>query len=349
MSARLKIAIVTPLTPELCDLLTTIEPRIDLRVNHALLPPMRWIGDHEGDPAFGRSSGQQRAFEQLTDSAQALYGIPDSSPSQLARTVRGNSDLRWVHTMAAGGGGQIKAAGLTAGELTRIDWSTSAGPHAGPLAEFAVFGVLAGAKTLPRLQRQQAERAWSDRWVMRHLHEMTILVLGLGSIGRGIADRFAALGARVIAMNSSPREHASVDRVYPPDRLLEAAAQADAIVSSLPGTDTTHHLLGAQVLNAARAGVIVVNVGRGTVVDEQALLEALATGQVGYAALDVFETEPLPAASPLWGKENVLIAPHTAALSDDEDRLIAELFAENASRLLDGRDLLNRVNLEQFY
>ncbi|MDP9028369.1 MAG: D-2-hydroxyacid dehydrogenase, partial [Actinomycetota bacterium] len=93
----------------------------------------------------------------------------------------------------------------------------------------------------------------------------------------------------------------------------------------------------------------VVNVGRGTVIDEPALVAALVSGQVGFAALDVFAAEPLPATSPLWRHPNVLISPHTAGLNPAEDRLIAELFAENAGRLLDGRDLINRVNTVEFY
>lgn len=346
---RLRVAVVTPLSDDLCARIVELEPRIDLVVDQELLPPMRWPGDHDGDPAFVRTAEQQARFDALVDSAQALYGIPDTKPAELARTVRANPDLLWVHTMAAGGGGQVKAAALTDEELDRIAWSTSAGPHSGPLAEFAVFGVLAGAKSLPRLLDQKARKEWSGRWVMRHVYEMTILVAGLGNIGRGIAERFHALGARVIAVNTTPVELPYVDAVFPPDRIAEAAAQADAIVAALPGTEATLKLVNAAVFAAARPGLIVANVGRGTVIDESALIEALRTGQVGFAALDVFEVEPLPADNPLWEMDNVVIAPHTAALDAAEDRLIAELFAANATRLLDGKPLINEMNRVQFY
>jgi phosphoglycerate dehydrogenase-like enzyme len=120
-------------------------------------------------------------------------------------------------------------------------------------------------------------------------------------------------------------------------------------VNTLPGTSATEHLLDSRFFDALRPGASVVNVGRGTVIDEAALIGALDSGQVGFAALDVFETEPLPADSPLWAHDNVLVSPHTAALNAAEDRLIAELFAANATRLLDGKSLLNRVNTVEFY
>jgi len=346
---RLKVAIATPLTDELCALLATLEPRIDVLCEQDLLPPMRWPGDHDGDPDFRRSPADQARFDALVDSADALYGIPDTNPAALARTVRANPGLRWVHTMAAGGGGQVKAAQLSAEELDRVAFSTSAGPHSGPLAEFALFCVLAGAKSLPRLESQKVARLWSERWTMRQVSEMTVVVVGMGNIGRGVASRFVALGARVIGVNRSPLEVEGVEEVVTTDRLAEVVARADAIVSTLPGTDSTFRMISREVLAAVRPGVVLVSVGRGTVIDEDALVEALGDGRISFAGLDVFAVEPLPHDSPLWGMDNVLISPHTAALNDNEDRLIAELFAANATRLLDGQELVNAVDTLHFY
>jgi len=123
----------------------------------------------------------------------------------------------------------------------------------------------------------------------------------------------------------------------------------DGIVLALPGTAHTSGLVSAQVLARVRPGVILVNVGRGTVVDEDALLHALQDGRVGFAALDVFASEPLPPDSPFWALPNVLVSPHTAALDPDEETRIADLFAENAGRLLDGRELRNRMDTAEFY
>ena len=128
MTDRLRVAVAAPLAPELCALLTEREPRIDLVVDQALLPPMRHPADFSGDPSFHRTSEQQSAYERLVDSADALYGIPDVDPAALARTVRANPSLRWVQTMAAGGGGQVRAADLTSSELERVTFTTSACP-----------------------------------------------------------------------------------------------------------------------------------------------------------------------------------------------------------------------------
>jgi phosphoglycerate dehydrogenase-like enzyme len=278
-----------------------------------------------------------------------LYGIPDVDPAALKRTADANTKLRWVHTMAAGGGGQVKAAGLTEEQLRRIVFTTSAGVHGGPLAEFAVFGVLAGAKDLPRLLAQQRDRSWTGRWEMRQLSEMTVLVVGLGGIGQEVAQKLSALGATIIGTSRHLRPVEHVDRLVQVADVASTVPQVDAIVLTLPGTAATEKLIGTEVLATLKPGTTLVNVGRGTVVDEDALLPALRDGRIGLAALDVFATEPLSQDSPLWSEPNVLVSPHTAALNAAEDRLIAELFAANATRFLDGQELTNQVDTVDFY
>lgn len=351
MSERsLKVALGVTLDDTSAELIRERESRVELLRDPELTRPWRWSGDWEGDPAWERDAARQRRFEAMLDEADALFGIPDVSPGALARTVRANPRLRWVHTTAAGGGGQVKAAGLTPEELQRVTVTTSAGMHAETLAEWALFGVLAGAKGLRRLEADQAAHIWGDgRRFMRHVNEMTVLVVGLGGIGKVVAQRFSALGATVwgTSRRGDPVEH--VDRVIPVDQLPEAAAQADAIIAALPGTAQTTGLIGADVFSRLRPDTIVVNVGRGTVIDESALLDALDAGRAGFAALDVTAVEPLPTDSPLWDHPNVLLSPHTAALSQQEPRRIAELFADNATRLLDGEPLHNVMDTKEFY
>ncbi|GAA4778583.1 D-2-hydroxyacid dehydrogenase [Microbacterium gilvum] len=348
-TGRLRAVVAADLSEELCQEIERLEPRLEVVRDHRLYRPMRWPADWGGDPAHVRTDQEQSAFDALVDSADILFSLPDTDPGALARTVRANPRLRWVHVMAAGGGAQVKAADLTREELDRVVFTTSAGVHGSTLAEFAVFGVLAGAKDLPRLQRAQADRAWDDRWTMRHLDEMTVLVVGLGGIGAAVAQRFAAFGSTVWGTSRSGRPVDGVDRLVPLDELHAAAGAADAIVVTLPGTDQTTHLVGEELLQAAKPGVIVANVGRGTVIDERALLSALDDGRVSFAALDVFEVEPLPQESPLWSHPRVLVSPHTAALSTQEDARIARLFADNARRLLDGEPLRNVVDTVEFY
>ena len=347
----LRVVVASPLTEELCRLIERAEPRIDLVRDQSLLPPMRHPADYRGDPAFVRTPAQQAEFEALVDSADVLYGIPDVDPAALRRTVAANPKLRWVQLMAAGGGAQVKSADLSDDDLTRVAFTTSAGVHGGPLAEFALFGILAGAKQLPQLQQQQRQHEWPARRPLGQVRDQTVLLVGLGGIGKEIARLCQALGMHVIGTrrpgSSSTVEH--VDEYISIDDLAEHAGRADAIVVSLPGTAATDGLVGAAVFAAATPGVTIVNVGRGAVIDEAALTVALQNGQVGFAALDVFASEPLPTDSALWDLPNVLVSPHTAALDAGEERRIAELFAENATRFLDGRPLRNTVDTVEFY
>lgn len=348
--ATLRVAVAVTIDDASADLIRELEPRVELLRDPSLTRPWRWPSDWEGDPEWHRSDEQQRAFEAMLDGADALFGIPDVEPAALARVVRANPRLRWVHTTAAGGGGQVRAAALTSEELERVVVTTSAGMHASTLAEWAVFGVLAGAKGLRQLEADQAERRWGDgRRLMRHVSEMTVLVVGTGGIGRVVAERFAALGAEVHGTSRRDEAVPHVDRLWRIEELPEAIAAADAVVLTLPGTEATLGLVGEAALAHARPGTILVNVGRGTVVDEDALLAALDDGRIGLAVLDVTAVEPLPQDSPLWAHPNVLLSPHTAALSAQESTRIARLFADNATRLIDGEPLRNVISTKEFY
>lgn len=321
-NTRLRAVVAVPLPEELCRLIEELEPRLDVIRDHALYRPMRGPADWSGDPAATRTPDEQQRFDAMVDSADVLFGIPDVDPAALARTVAANPALRWVMTTAAGGGAQVKAAGLSRDGLDRIAFTTSAGVHGSALAEFAVFAVLAGAKNLPRLLRDQHERMWPDRWEMRQLDELTVLVVGLGGIGVECARRFSALGATVWGTTRTGTPVDGVDRLVPIKDLADAAGSVDAVVVTLPGTEQTHHLVGADVLGAVAPGTVFASVGRGTVVDERALLTALDEGRISFAALDVFEVEPLPEASPIWTLPNVIVTPHSAADSD-----VSALFA----------------------
>ncbi len=344
MTDRLRVVIAVPL-----EEVHVAELRRDerLEVVHRpdlLNPPSQdWMAGPKT-----RDAAEQAEYEAYLDDADVLYGIPDESGRALARTVAANPRLRWLHTMAAGGGQQVKSARLDADALARITFTTSAGVHAEPLAEFAVFGVLAGLKRLPWLQGLQRAHQWGPREAMKQLTESTVVVVGLGSIGRTVAHKLSALGCRVVGVHRREIE-AEVERIVPVEELAAIASQADAIVLALPKTEATENMFSAEVLAAVKPGVTVVNVGRGSTVDEPALIDALQDGRVGLAVLDVTAVEPLPSESPLWDLANVILAPHTAAISPHEPRRIFELFRRNLDALLAGEPLQNVVNTREFY
>lgn len=345
MTERLRVVIATALAEEHVAMIREREPRLDVVYEPALLPEpgINWMHREE------LSAAEQERFDALVDSAEALYGVPDHSSTALARTVGANPGLRWVHTIPAGGGQQVKAANLAQADLERIVFTTSAGVHALPLAEFAVFGVFAGAKELPWLEDARRRSAWGPRHALGLVADQRVLVVGLGSIGRLTAEKLGALGCRVTGIHRREIEAEGVERIVPVERFAEAAADADAIVLALPGTTETDGMLSREVLAAVKPGVTIVNVGRGSTVDEPALIEALQDGRVGLAVLDVTAVEPPEPDNPLWTLPNVVLSPHTAAISVHEARLIAELFVDNARRFLDGAPMRNRVNIHEFY
>jgi phosphoglycerate dehydrogenase-like enzyme len=343
------VAIASPLEPELVQPLTEISPRLEVRFAPDLLPPPRYLCDHRGAEGFRRDAGDQARWREMLAAAEVLFGIPGEAPAELAAVVAASERLRWVQGTAAGTGEQVRAAALTSRALERVAFTSARGLHATPLAEFALLGLLAFSKELTRLQADQAARRWTHRPV-DELRGKTVLILGMGEIGVETARLAKAFGLQTIGINRRGRSDSPhVDEVHPPDRLHAMLERADALVVTLPLTSETEGLLDAGALARLRPGAILVNVGRGGVIEERALIDALREGRLCGAALDVFASEPLPADSPLWGLPNVLVSPHTAALSVHENERLAELFAENLRRYLDGRPLRNRVDTTHFY
>ncbi len=349
MAIPVKVTIAVPLQRELIEPIEAVDSRIQVAYEPDLLPPLRFPNDHRGVDGFQRTPEDERRWWDMLGAAEVLFGIPGDSPQGLAQAIRACPDLRWMQATAAGAGEQVGAAELTAEELDRVIVTSAAGVHAGPLAEFALLGMLAFAKNLPRLRADQRAHRWSH-YAMDELSGRTVLIVGLGQVGGEVARLAAAFGMRVIGLNrTGAGDYSHVDELVRIDVLGDRLPEADAIVISLPLTDATRGLIDAAAIGAIKPGATLVNIGRGAIVDEAALVAALREGRLGGAALDVFATEPLDADSALWDLPNVLVSPHTAALSVRENERIVALFAENLGRYLRGEDLVNRVDPELLY
>jgi phosphoglycerate dehydrogenase-like enzyme len=349
--APTQVLIASPLEAELAEQTKAADPRAEVLFEPDLLAPARYPADHRGDPAFRRDPEAEARWQALLDRAEVLFGVPGDSAEDLARVVTDLPKLRWVHATSAGAGEQVREADLPPEALERVIITTSSGVHAVPLAEFAILGLLAVAKELPRFVEDQRARAWPEiRRPLRELAGQTLFLVGLGDIGRETARLGKALGMRTVGFRRTegpPPEH--VDEVHGPRRLAELAGRADALVVSLPLTDQTAGLIDRATIEALPPSCIFVNVGRGGVVDEPALVDALRERRIAGAVLDVFATEPLPDDSPLWSLPNVLVTPHAAALSARENERIVELFVDNLRRYLDGRPLRNVVEPGVYY
>jgi phosphoglycerate dehydrogenase-like enzyme len=349
MTEPVTLAIAVPLEPELVDTIRSAGGRVKVSYEPDLLPPIRFPSDHQGVKDFRRAPDDERRWWQMLSVAEVLFGIPGDTPDGLAEAVHRCPDLRWVQATAAGAGEQLAAAGLSEQDLRRVTVTSAAGVHAGPLAEFALLGMLAFTKDLPRLLADQRARRWGH-YPVAELSGRTLLVVGLGQIGEAVARLADAFGMRVTGLNRSGASASPhVHEMRRTSELHECLPEADAIVISLPLTSETAGLINADAFDRIRPGAILVNVGRGGVVDEPALVAALREGRLAGAALDVFATEPLPADSPLWELPNVLLSPHTAALSLRENERIVSLFVENLGRYRRGEELINRVDPELLY
>lgn len=268
---------------------------------------------------------------------------------QLARARR----LKWIHATAAGVGQlmypEFRASGIV---LTN-----ASGVHAIPMAEHIIGMLLAMARNFPAAMRAQAERRWAQQEIWddpgarpRELASATLLLVGFGAIGREVARIARALGMRIHAVTRSGKGNTQLaEKIFPAENLLEALREADYVVVAAPETPATHRLISTRELKAMKPTAVLVNVARGTLVDEAALIEALKRGTIAGAALDVAEQEPLPPESPLWVLPNVLLTPHVSSVSEQLWQRQGDLMLENLARWFAGQPLRNVVDVQRGY
>src|ERR687890_158628 len=324
-----------------------VDERLRVLYREDLVPPPRWPG-HQAVPEWLESSPEEEGrFLAMLGEAEVLYDFPSGHVEDLLEVA---PRLRWVQGSMAGAGEVAQRANL--GD-TDVVVTTASGIYSGPLAEFVLMAMLQHAKGLDDLRGDKAERIWRQGAVGT-LERKTLCVVGMGSIGRAIAGRARPFGMRVVGVKRTVREDDEAwdyaDELYPTAELHAALREADYVAVTLPGTPETHHLLDEDAFAAVRRGAYFVNVGRGAVVDEAALVGALEDGQLSGAALDVFEVEPLPQESPLWEIDNVIISAHTTDVVPD---LIngsqTDLFCENLRRYLAGEGLINVLDKRLMY
>ena len=243
-----------------------------------------------------------------------------------------NSRLRWVQAIGAGIG-QLEPAKFKA---TGVVLTNAAGVASTPIAEFAIGRLLEVWKDIRVLERQQKDRNWKMHQGLL-MKGKTVGIVGLGAIGRDVARRAKAFEMTVLANRRSAQPgdtDPDVDELFGPDGLDEMLARCDAVVLSAPHTPETIDLFDAERLERLKPGVVLVNVGRGTIIDEAALVAALESGQVGAAVLDVTREEPLPADSPLWDAPNMYLSPHCSTAREGYNEALMDLFCDNLERFL---------------
>jgi glyoxylate/hydroxypyruvate reductase len=343
MTAALNVLVASPLEAEHASRIAAADPRVNLLYEPELLPVPRYPCDHTGTPRDLDAESLAR-WAGLRAAADISFDFDWQAPDQIEANC---PKLRWIQGTSAGIGGLLYRAGLV---TSSIVFTTAAGVHGAPLAEFALLGLLHFAKDMPRLAREQAARRW-ELHATRLLRGSRVLLVGLGGVGGEVARLLAAVGVEVCGAGLPGRSYqvAGVSRYVPDTRIGAVLGSVDALILACPLTERTRHLIGRRELALMRPGSVVVNLSRGAVIDESALTEALAEGRLGGACLDVFETEPLPAGSPLWAMDNVIISPHSASTVAAENRLITDLFIDNIGRWLAGEPLRNVFDKDAGY
>lgn len=258
-------------------------------------------------------------------------------------------NLRWLQTWGAGTDWLLKHS-----ELARQDFllTNASGVHAIPISEHILAFLLAFARHLPRSIRAQEQHHWEKvgRSDLFELAGKTMLLLGVGAIGQRTAQISAALGMRVWGVRRNPDQaEAGIERMVGPDSWMELLPEADFVVLTVPLTNETRQMIGAKALAQMKPSAYLINIGRGGTVDEPALIEALRSGQIAGAGLDVFATEPLQPESPLWDMENVIITAHYSGITDVYDQRAMQIFLENLERYCSNRPLINLVDKQLGY
>ena len=249
--------------------------------------------------------------------------------------------LRWVQGVGAGVS-QLQSAGVPNGS---VRLTTAAGANSVAIAEFVFARILQIFKRLPEIDALASEHLWQPTFG-RQLAGQELTVVGLGSIGRRVAVLARALGMHVRAVRQSAQTGAfdpDVDEMFGAADLVKAVTGSAVVVATVPETSKTRDLFGTEIFSAMSAGSVFLNVGRGSAVDEDALVDALSNGHLAAAALDVVKNEPLPPTAELWEAPNIYLSPHSAAAPDEHWRNVFDLFSANLERYLSGEPLVNQV------
>jgi phosphoglycerate dehydrogenase-like enzyme len=337
------ILITSYIEPEHVERIRRVDERLEVIYEPELLRPPRYAADHNGDPAFQRTPEQERRWRGLLARAEILFDIDPTHRADLPDVAR---NARWVQATSAGIG-QLVQENHYDTRMPKTVFTTASGVHRRPLAEFVVMAMLMHHKGALRVIRAQQRRHW-ERYAGTDMEGRTLAIVGLGRVGAEIARLCRALGMRVIGTDLRFVPDV-VDHYYEPSRLHAMLPQTDVLVLIVPHTPQTENLIGARELALLPRGAYVINIARGAVVDEPALIEALRSGHLAGAALDVFAEEPLPPHSPLWEMPTVMVSPHSASTSDRENRRITDLFCDNLRRYLAGEQLRNVLDPRLMY
>ena len=316
------------LAPEHVQMIETVSPRIKFRDVSELVQ-----AELKGDPAA------KRQLSAILADAEIFFGFPPP-PDLIARAP----NLKWIQDILAG----VEMFLNPAVVASPVVLTNARGIHP-QVVESAMMMALTLAKKMPIFTNNKKQKIWKKE-TPGLLYSRTAGILGLGHIGSEIAKTAKAFGMNVIGLEiRAIKKPAGVDMMLPPEKLNDLLAQSDFTFIALPLTAQTRGLIGEKEFKMMKPSAFLINISRGLIVDEAALVRALNSRWIAGAGLDVYSTEPLPVDSPLWDLENVVLTPHVAGLADNYDEMVTRLFCNNLKRYLKGLGLLKVVDKAKGY
>lgn len=340
-----KVLISFHIDPALIEKIKQVDPEIEVLYDPSLLGTPRYKNDQHGN-LIERTPEQQKKFREMMKQAEILFGYVPRDYRDLKKWFH---KLRWNQSPSAGIGWGVRRAGWTE---TDIDFTTASGMHSTPLAEFSLMSMLIFVKNYFLMAKQKERHHW-QRTSAQELRGKTLGVIGLGSVGSEIARLGKCMGMHVIGTKRHvvgvDPSSVNVDELYAWNDLDPVLSKSDFLVLICPETDDTRGLIGKNELKKMKHGAVLINISRGSIVNEPAIIEALQSGHLGGLATDVASVEPLPSESPLWDMPNVIISPHSASTVEQENERLTSIFVDNLRRYLDGKPLRNLLNKKLLY
>ena len=348
---QVRVLIASYLEPPLVEGIRSVDPRLTVIYRADLLGRPRYPGDHTAP--LEQTPSQAAEWDGLVAGAEVMF---DTFRPRSDRLPERAPCLRWIQFSSSGVAAVVQATGLADADVVVTN---AAGIHARPLAEFVLLAMLYFAKRMPRARADQRAHRWR-RFAVDTLPGKTLGVVGLGRVGAEVARVAQAAGMRVVATRRTTWTETAAQRgtrtaepesptIHPPSYLPTLLAESDYVALTVPLTGETSGLIGERELGLMKSGAVLINVARGQVVDQPALVRALRSGRLAGAALDVFTTEPLTPESPLWDLPNVLVTPHSMSTALDENERVVHLFCQNLRRYLAGQPLANVFDRRRGY
>ena len=343
----LNLVIASYLESEHVDRIRSVSGRLNVIYEPELLPTPRYSADHIGNELI-RTPEQEARWLKLLQRADILFDFDRTHLDDLPELA---PLVLWIQATSAGIGQLVKRWQYHI-RLPNTVLTTAKGIHAQPLAEFCMMAMTMFSRGLFTIMRDQKRKHW-QRFAGTDLAGRNLLIVGVGEVGKEVARFARTFGLWVAGIKRRvagfDRTGLNLDRLYSPIELHTALRSADYLVLCAPHTTETEAMIGAVELALLPKGAVIINIGRGTLIDEAALIEALQSGHLGGACLDVFADEPLAVESPLWEIPNVLISPHSASTSDRENSRLTDLFCDNLNRFFADQPLRNVFDVDNFY